>query len=145
MRHSPLLLLASIPRCTLPADWIKIVERAGYPMSSANSITVFLDGGGKQVVKIRPDQERRVLRATSVIAATSLLAAACGESGDRYAWERNRLSDLVGFSIDRHGRLIGETWIPLDGLTADECALYLSELARVCDWHEFRLSGADVY
>ena len=145
MSHSPLLLPASTPRWTLPADWMKIAERAGFQMSSADSITVFLDGGSKQVVKLRLYDERRVLRATSVIAAPSVLAAAFSDTGNRYAWERNRLSDLVGFSVDRHGRLIGEAWIPLDGLLPDEFALYLSELARVCDWHEFRLSGVDAY
>ena len=114
-------------------------------MSSADSITVVLDGGSKQVVKIRLDDKNCVLRATSVIAASSVLKAVVSESSARYAWERNRLSDLVGFSIDRRGRLIGEAWVPLDGLTPDEFALYLSELARVSDWHEFRLSAMDVY
>jgi hypothetical protein len=28
---------------------------------------------------------------------------------------------------------------------ADEIHVYLQELARVCDWHEFRLTGVDVF
>lgn len=145
MSHSPRLRQASIPRWTLPADWVQIVERAGFQMSPTDSVTVTLEGGSKQVVKLRLDDEGRVLRATSVIATRSVLASAFNDTGERYAWERNRLSDLVGFSVDRHGRLVGESWIPMEGLMPDEVAIYLSELARVCDWHEFRLSGVDVY
>lgn len=130
----------------MPADWTKIAEKAGYPLTTADSVTVHLEGGSTQHVRFRLDEAQRVLRATSIIASRSVLAAASTETGDRYAWERNRLSDLVGFRVERHhGRLVGETWIPLDGLTPDEFALYISELARVCDWHEFRITGVDVY
>ena len=52
---------------------------------------------------------------------------------------------LVGFTIDGRGRLVGESWIPLEGLTSAELKLYLHELARVCDWHEFRLTAQDLY
>jgi hypothetical protein len=130
----------------LPAEWTKIAERAGYPLTASDSATVTLDGGGTQVVKFRLDEGQNILQATSVIASRSVLAAASDGLGDHYAWERNRLSDLIGFRVDsHHGRLIGEAWIPLDGLTPGEFALYVTELARVCDWHEFRLSGTDVY
>jgi hypothetical protein len=106
---------------------------------------VTLDGGSTQRIEFLLHHDRNVLRATSTIASRSVVTAAATESGDRYAWERNRLSDLVGFSIGHHGRLVGSVWIPLDGLTTDEFRLYVAELARVCDWHEFRLTGTDAF
>ena len=74
-----------------------------------------------------------------------LADAASGESQWRYAWERNRLSDLLGFTVDPRGRLIGEAWIPLEGLTDKEFSIYIDELARISDWHEFRLTAENVY
>lgn len=129
----------------MPAEWRAMARSAGYSVSSSDTVTVKLDGGGKQDISFRPDGARNALRATSIVARPSVLAAASVDSANRYAWERNRLSDLVGFSVDSYGRLIGQVWIPLDGLTPEELILYLSELARVCDWHEFRLSGEDVF
>ncbi|MDB4912385.1 MAG: hypothetical protein JWM95_29 [Gemmatimonadetes bacterium] len=126
-------------------DWKELAKRAGYRVDSSDSITVTLDGGSVQVVRFRLEETEQVLRASSIIARRSVLAAATNDSSYRYAWERNRLSDLVGFTVDGRGRLIGETWIPLDELTSEEFGLYLSELARVCDWHEFRLSGEDTF
>jgi hypothetical protein len=129
----------------LHADWRSIARRAGYPVDASDTVTVKLEGGGSQVVSFRLDTSNNALRAMSVIARPSVLAAASIDSSYRYAWERNRLSDLVGFSVDGRGRLVGHAWIPLEGLTPEEIGLYLSELARVCDWHEFRLSGEDVF
>jgi hypothetical protein len=88
----------------------------------------------------------KTLRARSVIATKKTLAKASSDVEPLlYAWQRNRLSDLVGFTVDGKGRLVGESWMPLEGLTVAELKLYLRELARVCDWHEFRLTAQDVY
>lgn len=114
-------------------------------MTTPDSITVQLDGGTSQVVKFRLDDSKHVLRATSIVARPSVLAAAASDSIYHYAWERNRLSDLVGFTVDARGRLIGQSWIPVEGITPAEFGLYVSELARVCDWHEFRLTGEDAF
>lgn len=129
----------------MPGDWREVAKRAGYSVSADDSVSVALHGGSRQVVTFRLDGASNALRATSIIARPSVLAAASGDSAHRYAWERNRLSDLVGFSVDGRGRLIGQAWIPIDGTTPDEFGLYVSELARVCDWHEFRLTGDDIF
>jgi hypothetical protein len=129
----------------LPVDWRAIAARAGYPVGAKDSITVTLDGGSTQVIRFMLHASGTTLRATSVIARASVVAAASEGSAYEYAWERNRLSDLVGFTSDQHGRLVGEAWIPLDGLAAEEFGLYVSELTRVCDWHEFRLTGENEF
>ncbi len=59
------------------------------------------------------------------------------------AWNRNRSSCMVGFRIDQRGRLLGESWVPVAGLTADEFLLYVRNLAAACDLFEFQLTGED--
>lgn len=130
----------------MTADWRSIARRAGFRISVGDYITVALEGGSTQAIEISPNAAGTALRARSIIARRSTVAAASPESSPlRYAWERNRLSDLLGFTVDGHGRLIGESWIPLAGLEPEEFALYVNELARVSDWHEFRLAGKDEF
>lgn len=59
-------------------------------------------------------------------------------------WARNRNAELVGFRIDDRGRLIGETWVPKAGLTAEEFQLYVRTVATDCDRLESILLGKDV-
>jgi len=123
------------------------VALAGFAVSRDGQVVVSLPGGSRQDVMVDASHGPDVLRAWSVVATRRTIDAALDEADTplHYAWERNRLSELVGFGIDRYGRLVGEVWIPLKGLEPDEAAVYLQELARVCDWHEFRLTGKDVY
>lgn len=58
-------------------------------------------------------------------------------------WLRNRAISLVGFRIDRKGRLVGEAWLPKIGLTVDEFRLYLRTVAIECDRFEYILTGRD--
>jgi hypothetical protein len=58
-------------------------------------------------------------------------------------WQRNRAMSLMGFRIDRRGRLVGETWVPKAGLTAEEFQLYVRHLAVEADRFEYGLTGGD--
>ena len=58
-------------------------------------------------------------------------------------WLRNRAVSLVGFRIDRKGRLVGEAWLPKVGLTAEEFQLYVRTVAVECDRFEYILTGRD--
>jgi hypothetical protein len=130
----------------LRADWKGIARAAGFRVAHDDSITLGLEGGSSQRLAFELDEGGESLYAVSVIAGPRTLeAAASDETIWRYAWNRNRLSDLLGFTIDRHGRLVGEAWIPMDHLTPEEFTLYITELARVSDWHEFRLTGNNIY
>jgi hypothetical protein len=121
-----------------------LVREAGYRISAGDEIEVRLPGGTRQVITV--SEQGDALHCTSVIAGPKTVAAAAEpDSPLRYAWSRNRLSDLVGFRLDSDKRLIGEAWIPIAGLTAEEIGVYLHELARVCDWHELRLTGVDAF
>jgi hypothetical protein len=59
------------------------------------------------------------------------------------AWNRNRACSLVGFRLDERGRLVGESWVPGAGLTADEFLVYVRGIAAACDLFEFQLTGKD--
>lgn len=130
----------------MPADWKAIARAAGFRVANDDSITISLEGGSTQRINLELDEGTDILYAKAVIAGPRTAEIAAGdETVWDYAWTRNRLSDLLGFTIDRHGRLIGETWIPLIQLSSDEFRIYVNELARVSDWHEFRLTGKDFY
>lgn len=58
------------------------------------------------------------------------------------AWQRNRVSELVGFRIDRQGVLIGESPLPL-GTGREEFTFLAFNLARAADRFEYVLSGKD--
>jgi len=59
------------------------------------------------------------------------------------AWERNRATQLVGFRVDRRGRLVGNAWAPKPGMGADEFLHYVRRVALECDRFEFILTGKD--
>jgi len=50
---------------------------------------------------------------------------------------------LMGFRIDRRGRLVGEAWVPKAGLTGEEFQLYVRHLAVEADRFEYGLTGRD--
>lgn len=60
------------------------------------------------------------------------------------AWIRNRATSLVGFRIDRRGRLVAEAWVPKAGLTAEEFQIYVRAVATESDRFEYLLTGRDV-
>ena len=59
-------------------------------------------------------------------------------------WIRNRGTQLVGFRIDRQGRLRAEAWVPKPGLTAEEFQLYVRSVAAEADRFEYLLTGRDI-
>jgi hypothetical protein len=124
-------------------NWRTCARHAGFSVT-AETINVRLGSGRQQAVHVDESSEAAV-RLWSVI----LPPQKTSELGDgrplEFAWERNRLSDLMGFSVDQRGRLIGETWIALDGMTTEAVALHVGEVARICDWQELRLAATDDY
>jgi hypothetical protein len=58
------------------------------------------------------------------------------------AGQRNRVSELVGFRVDRQGAMVAETPVP-SGAGRDEWAFLSFNLARSADRFEYVLSGRD--
>lgn len=125
-------------------DWRSFAKQMGHAFDGT-TVTVALANHRTQRVAIDEQRDGSTIRLWSAIASKTRLDKLGHDHPVEYAWERNRLSDLVGFTLDGKGRLIGETWIPTVEMTAEIFRLHVEEVARVCDWHEMRLSGDDSY
>lgn len=107
----------------------------------ANGAVVLFGNNRRQriVVERRPD--RYVM--------TSIVLGRARVEGMRHAallprvWQRNRETNVVAFSLDRRGRLIGRIEQLAATLDASELAHYMQLLARQCDQFEYVLSGRD--
>lgn len=122
-------------------DWRAFSKKARFFVED-HTIQVELSEGRRQKVYVDDDKEDGYFRVWSVAAGASALSET-QESPDFFAWRRNHLSDLVGFKIDLKGRLIGEAWVPIAGLDAQEWAIYVKALAQSCDRIEYLLTGKD--
>jgi hypothetical protein len=58
-------------------------------------------------------------------------------------WRINDYRELVGFKIAEHGRVIGECWVPMIGITDSEWKTYVVTLAKACDRLEYLWTGKD--
>ena len=58
------------------------------------------------------------------------------------AWQRNRVSELVGFRVDRQGVMVAETPMPAN-VGREEWVFLAFNLARAADRFEHVLSGTD--
>lgn len=123
----------------MSADWRGLTRRAGLRATGAE-IVVRLGESRRQVVSVE-EKEPDSLRLSSIVAkpaATSRLP-----DPELAAWSRNRLTELVGFSLDGRGRMVGETWLPTVGLTTAEWRFAVYNLARACDRFEYLITGSD--
>lgn len=119
--------------------WRRLSREAGL-RPDGNTIEVRFGDGRRQMVSIdeHPDGS---IRLWSIVARPAALRELRTPRLD--AWHRNRLSEFVGFSLDRRGRMIGEAWVPLGQITANEWGFYVASLARACDRYEYLLTGRD--
>jgi hypothetical protein len=102
-----------------------------------DTIEVPLGRGRRQTVAVEDGGAH--VRLWSVV----VRAGRVDDSVHERAWTRNRLSEFVGFRLDRRGRLVGETRVP-DDASAEEWALLVHNLASACDHFEYLLTGRDI-
>src|SRR5689334_3635912 len=123
----------------MTADWVRLCRRSGFIVDEPH-VDVQLDEGRhhRLTVSDRPDAYHMV----GLVARQSVVASL--PDVPVQAWLRNRTTMLVGFRIDRQGRLIAESWVPKLGLTTEEFQLCLRKLATECDRFEYLLTGRDV-
>jgi hypothetical protein len=128
----------------LTTDWRQLSRDAGLPRSGDGLLIRFPDER-KQQVFVEETADGLALRVWSVAGRPSAVTASglADENVHLKAWVRNRSSDLVGFKVDGRGRLIGEAWVPVAGLDADEWRVYVTAVAQTCDRTEYLLSGRD--
>src|SRR5258708_38648566 len=122
----------------MTADWRDYCHFKDLQLTG-DTVLVSLPGGRAHQVSV--SDEADAYRLSSVVVRASI--ASTIDNLAAYAWERNRATELVGFRIDRKGRLVGESWVPKPGLTASEFYVYVHTVATEADRFEYQLTGAD--
>ena len=123
----------------MAADWLRFCKDRRCSIEHDAAIRVVLDDGRTHRIDV-----------TESAAAWELMAVVAGarvvggvEDLALRAWLKNRLSDLVGYRLDRRGRLVAEAWVPRAGTTAETFMFQVMMLAREADRFEFNLTGID--
>lgn len=126
----------------MPTDWRRLCREAGYRIGEGDELTIALTGERQHRVRVEVPDGRDLIRVWGTAARPSVLAEATDEP-HVFAWQKNRASDLVGVKVDRRGRLIGEAWVPMAGLDAEEWKFWVRTVAETCDRLEYLMSGRD--
>ena len=123
----------------MAASWTSLCNAPGLSVHESTIAVQLGDGRGHRVAVVEASDGY-------CLTAVVLGRAAFEKSGVSVTrlWEMNRSLNLVGFRIDRKGRLVGEAWIPTLPLDSAEFQLVLRNLATECDRYEFMLTGKDV-
>ena len=122
-------------------NWRQLSRHPDFAVTSSEISVTFAEGRSQRVRVGDENDATGLIRLWSVVVRSSALPT--DEDPHLLAWQRNRASDLVGFKIDGRGRLIGEAWVPVAGLDAEEWAVYVRTVARACDRLEYLLTGRD--
>jgi hypothetical protein len=119
-------------------EWVRYCRAKEFEVQD-QIVTVSLPDGRRH--RVRVEDTRDTYELVSVV-----VGAAIGDTLEDLplrTWKRNRGTELVGFRIDRKGRLVGMSWVPKAGLSEAEFQLYVRTLATECDRYEFELTGQD--
>jgi hypothetical protein len=119
------------------ADWQRYAQAPDLE-AAGSSVVVALANGRRHTVRIEESDDGYVLEA--VVAGRQVER---GDDAVMRAWLLNRCSRLVGYRVDRRGRLVAHVWSPRDGMTKAMFLVLVRTLAREADRHELLLTGAD--
>jgi len=122
----------------MASEWLRYCRAKDFEVQDQR-VTVSLPDGRRH--RVRVDDAGETFQLVSVVVSATVGAGI--EDLPMRTWQRNRRTELVGFRIDRRGRLVGMSWVPKPGLSEDEFQLYVRTLASECDRYEFELTGED--
>jgi hypothetical protein len=120
----------------MSADWKTWARSQGWAIED-EGFRVHV-GSRRQLISVMQHEGRVLLR--SRVARRAVLSRLADPA--QQAWQRNRVSDLVGFRIDRHGVLVAETSLPADVMKGEWTYLAFN-LARAADRFEYVLTRKD--
>ena len=106
-----------------------------------DGVVVEFSNGRQQHINV--SQQSELYRLTSVILKRSFVEKIGRGRILPFIWQRNRESNLVAFSLDKRGRLIGSIEQPSKTADASEMILYLERLAWESDQLEYLLKGIE--
>ena len=101
-------------------------------------------GESRRHVARLSDVDGGIRMEATVVTARTLDLMALYDDPHRWAWRRNRVSNLVGFRVDGQQRMRAEAVAPTVELTADEFVVYLMAVASEADRMELVLTAQDV-
>ena len=106
-----------------------------------HGVLIKFSNGRQQLINILQHAELYLL--TSVILKRGRVEKIGREKILPLIWQRNRETNLVAFSIDKQGRLIGSIEQLTETADVNELCLYLERLAQECDQLEYLLTGKE--
>jgi hypothetical protein len=122
----------------LSASWKSLCREAGLRYEG-NEIRIPCGNERSQRVLIE-EREGDVIRIWSKVATRSQIDL---EQPNLEAFLVNRYRELVGFKSIERGTIVGEAWVPMIDLSAEEWKVYVTTVARTCDRMEFLWTGRD--
>ena len=122
----------------MAAEWQELSRKAGLRMVG-NSIEIVFKDQRRQQLNVDVDASGSMRLWTTIAWPAQVRRL---PKPYLTAWHRNRLSELVGFRLDRE-RIIGESWVPPDLMTPDEWAFQVLAVAEACDRLQYLLTGRD--
>jgi hypothetical protein len=127
----------------LSASW-KALSRERRLPCVGDAIRVTCSPARFQLVNV-DDSDPTVIRLWSRVASRGQLNFDSGttEAPEVESWLINRYRELVGFKVVERGTIIGEAWVPTEGLTPEEWELHVRTVAKACDRLEYLWTGAD--
>lgn len=128
----------------LEKRWEPSVEKGLLKITPCtDGLVVSFAGGRKQAITVKRLASR--YRLTSNVLHKARVEQLGRLNILKTLWTRNRLSNLVGFKLDRSGKVVGYIEHLADTLDPSDLAYSIEVLARECDRLEFILSGVDVH
>ena len=119
-------------------EWVRFCKGDDITVRGQTIVVQLADGRAHSLEVLEEDGAFRLVGTAARRGALSGM-----KDPDLFVWERNRSTNLVGFRIDKHDRLIGESWVPRCGLTGAEFLIFVRTLAAECDRLEALITGAD--
>jgi hypothetical protein len=121
------------------------LDRQRYDVSDHRVTCWFGPKGESRRHLVRLEAVEGGIRMEATVAtARTLETMAIYHDPHRWAWRRNRVSNLVGFRVDGSRRLLAEAVAPLIDLTQEEFVVYLTAVASEADRMELVLTAQDV-
>lgn len=107
-----------------------------------NSILVTFSNSRRQVISVERQNDHYLM--VSVVLERSQVNRIGRSRLLALLWQRNREANIVAFSLDKRGRLVGQIEQLVETIDPQELAFYIELLARECDQFEYVLSGKDL-
>jgi len=107
-----------------------------------NAILVTFSNNRRQALSVDRQNDHYVM--TSVVLGRTRVNRVGRSRLLPLLWQRNREANIVAFSLDKRGRLVGQIEQLVETIDPQELVFYIELLARECDQFEYALSGKDL-